>query len=502
MIVPLNLGRISDYRKFLAIKSLPAYEFRGRTAWFPDEYASLIVGEKATKPANVEYEPIDGLFDYQRDIARLAIRRRKFAAFVDCGLGKTLVGLEFARHAQSELAPRRKVLIVTPLMVVDQTLREAERFYGGSLDCEQVKANSLKTWLQEPGNAIGVTNYEALADDLDQGALGCLVLDESSMLKSAYGKHAQQCIRLGAGLDWKLCMTGTPAPNDRIEFANHAVFLDAFPTVNSFLSKFFINRGQTQDRWELKPHAVGAFYRSLSHWSIFLSNPATYGWKDNCGSIPPIRVHIHDVDLTDEQREVVTQKTGMLIVTDLGGITSRAAMGQIAKGKHEGRAIETNKPAFIKSLVDSWPDESTIIWCIYNGEQEAMERLFPDAASIDGSTPHEKRVGLIADFQAGRRKVLISKAKVLGFGLNLQVATRHVFSGLQDSYESYYQCVKRSNRVGSTKPLDVHIPVTEIERPMIDTVLRKTDRVDEDTAIQEELFKGQFIGEVNRHGVV
>ncbi len=773
MIVDLDTGSIADYRRFLAIKSMPVYEFRGRTAWFPDEYAARVgVGPKAS--AAVEYEPIPGLFDYQRDIARLAIRRRKFAAFVDCvagetlvdtehgprridemteptrvwcrddsgrktlayaspswvngfapiyeyvmesgrrvrataghrfmtpsgwrrgdelqlgesllvsdasrpqtssgcvpstrgaddrryertvpdstgrcsayhrrddarlpsgrdsgrsstpsqadaharslrrshsggpergsgysrrhrpdgllsmnhfgspalttagvgefrplafcstctgesirisrpvrggtipgpqalephpsggspisdvrsdslgfswdtlvaihyirddvfydievpgpanyiadgvvshncGLGKTLIALEFARHVAA-VESGRKVLILTPLMVVDQFAGEAERFYGDALPVERIASRDLAAWSASPGGGVGICNYEGLTDEMDRGNLAALVCDESSIMKSAYGKHARQLLRVGAGLDWKLCLTGTPAPNDRIEFANHAVFLDAFPTVNSFLAKFFINRGETANRWEIKPHAVGAFYRALSHWSIFLSDPATYGWKDNASGIPPLEVHVHDVEMTDEQHRAVWDATGQWFAASAGGVASRQKLGQIAKGRHKGEDVATLKPEYIKALVDSWPD-STVVWCIYNDEQDRMAAMFPDAASIDGSTPHAERMRLLDDFKAGRRKVLISKAKVLGYGLNLQVATRHVFSGLQDSYESYYQCVKRSNRYGSTSTLHVHIPVTDVERPMIETVLAKADRIDHDTRIQEAMFR-------------
>lgn len=488
MIVELDTSSVADYRRFLAIKSLPSYEFRGRSAWFPDEYAG-VVGVEAKASAAVDYEPIPGLFDYQRDIARLAIRRRKFAAFCDCGLGKTLIALEFARHVAA-VEPGRKVLILTPLMVVDQFAGEAERFYEGTLSVERIASRDLETWASSPGGGIGISNYEGLTDDMDRGNLAALVCDESSIMKSAYGKHARQLLKVGAGLGWKLCLTGTPAPNDRIEFANHAVFLDAFPTVNAFLAKFFINRGETANRWEIKPHAVGSFYRALSHWSIFLSDPATYGWRDNASGIPPIEVQIHDVEMTAGQREAVTETTGQFFATKSGGVTSRQKLGQIAKGRHKGADVETNKPEFIRALVESWSgSESTVIWCIYNDEQDRMAAMFPAAASIDGSTPHAERMQLLDDFKAGRRKVLISKAKVLGYGLNLQVATRHVFSGLQDSYESYYQCVKRSNRYGSTKTLRVHIPVTDVERPMIETVLAKADRIDHDTRIQEAMFR-------------
>jgi len=480
---------IESYRLFLKVKQLPAYAIQGRTATFPDEYASLVGA--LPPPANISYEPHAGLFDYQRDISRMAIAKRRFAVFAECGLGKTFIMSEFARHVAAAM-PREKVaLIVSPLMVIDQTIDEIQRFYGGNLRLEKVSAAMLPTWLTTPqGTArIGITNYEAIRDGLRPGRLGALIADESGYLKSHYGKWGSRLIDLGAGLPYKLCLTGTPAPNDRIEFANHAVFLDQFPNVNAFLARFFVNRGQTAERWELRPHALQPFYRALSHWCIFLSDPSVYGWRDNCETIPPIHVNIHDVDLTDEQNAAVGRETGSLFVTDIGGICGRAKLGRLAKGHHNGKAISTNKPAYIRALVDSWPQESTIIWCIYNHEQELMEKTFPEAASIAGDTPHETRMRLIGEFQRGERRILISKAKVLGFGLNLQVCTRMVFSGLQDSWEAFHQCVKRANRIGSTLPLNVHIPVTDIERPMIDTVLRKANRIEADTAEQERIFR-------------
>jgi hypothetical protein len=486
MQVALNPNSIADYETFLRIKQLPAYSFRGRLATFPDEYASSI-GVTTPHKASGVFTHLAGLFDYQRDIVSLAIKKRKFAIFADCGLGKTLMLLEFARAAHD--ACRGGVLIVAPLMTVEQTVGEAKRFYGDSLPIEIVKAKDLAAWLLTCNGKIGITNYDAMHEGLPQGQLAALILDESSMLKSHYGKWGQACLNLGRGLEWKLCCTGTPAPNDRIEYANHAVFLDAFPTVNSFLATYFINRGQTDNRWELKAHALRPFYRSLSHWCIFLTNPATYGWKDNCESIPPINVTIHEVPLTQEQKALVQQHVGGLFVTSMGGITTRAKLGQIAKGAVGGVEIETNKPAFIKDLIGSFGSASTILWSIYNQEQETLAKLLPDAANISGATPIERRHELIADFKSGSRKVLISKPKILGFGLNLQIATKQVFNGLKDSYEEYYQAVKRSNRYGSTEPLEVHIPITEIEEPMVANVLRKAKRVQQDCDEQEAIFK-------------
>lgn len=406
----------------------------------------------------------------------------------NCGLGKTLILLEYARAVADRLPAGRCVLIVSPLMVVPQTLSEAARFYGDSLPIEQVRAAGLPAWLASGRARVGITNYEAITDRVEPGRLGALILDESSMLKSHYGSWARRLIELGRGLDWKLCLTGTPAPNDRIEYGNHAVLLDRFPNVNAFLARYFVNRGQTDNRWELKPHGLRPFYRSLSDWCLFLANPATYGWKDNVGTIPPINVHVHDVPLTAAQRSLVAKASGDMYGSP-GGITSRSRLGQLAKGRFEGRDVDTAKPAFVADLVRSWPCEQTLVWCLYNREQDAVEAALPEAAGLRGDTPDEDRFAAIARFQAGEVPALVSKPRVLGFGLNLQAATRQVFSGLEDSYESYYQAVKRSNRVGSTRPLNVHLPVTEIERAMVETVLRKARRVEADTREQEALFK-------------
>lgn len=484
----IDTKSVDDYRTFLKIKSLPSYRIAGHLAEFPDKYASAI-GVKVKKSSS-NYSAPSWMFDYQKAITEMAVGAQKFAVFADCGLGKTPIILEFARHAAKCIDKGKRLLIVSPLMVVKQTMGEVVKFFGKQIPIVKVPANELNGFLQGEGHfRIGITNYEAIRDDTPQGCLGGLILDESSMLKSHYGKWGTSLIRMGRGLEWKLACTGTPAPNDRIEYANHAVFLDAFPTVNSFLAKFFVNRGQTQERWELKAHALDGFYRALSHWSIFLTNPATYGWKDNTANIPPINVHIHDVGLTDEQSEAVFKKTNRLFVDEAGGITKRSTLAQIGKGIVDGVQIESMKPDYIRNLIGSWPEESTIVWCNYNLEQEMMADVIPGAANIDGSTPYEDRERIVAAFKAGEIKTLVTKPKILGFGLNLQIATRHVFSSLQDSYESYYQAVKRSNRIGSARPLNVHIPVTEVERPMVDNVLRKSGMVQRDTEEQERIFR-------------
>lgn len=270
-----------------------------------------------------------------------------------------------------------------------------------------------------------------------------LLVHNSSMLKSHYGKWGTKLIELGRGLDWKLAMTGTPAPNDRIEYANHAVLLDAFPTVNSFLATYFVNRGETGERWELKPHALGSFYRALSHWCVFLSDPSVYGWRDNVGTLPPIQVHVHDVEMGEALSARAREATGKLFVDGAGGIVSRGKLARMA------REDGSPKPAFVRSLVDSWQaEESTLIWCRFNDEQDKLASLFPEAGSIDGRTPEAERSRLIRAFQSGAIRTLITKTAVLGFGLNLQVATRQVFSGIDDCYDQETEILTRDGWKG------------------------------------------------------
>jgi hypothetical protein len=490
MQLTLNPRSLADYRTFLAVKRLPSWSIRGRLATFPDEYADRLNLHVAPTPT--AYTPEPWLYDYQRDITRMAIERGKFAVFADCGLGKSNIMLSYARHVREVVGPDRRVLIVTPPMVVNQLAGEARKFWGDSLPVEVVKACDLQMWLlgKSENAAVGITNYEALKKDTQPGRLAALIPDESSILKSSYGVYGQTLIRLGQGLEWKLCCTGTPAPNDRIEYANHAVFLDRHPTVNSFLAKYFINTGKTGERWEIKPHAMKPFYRSLSDWCIFLSNPAVYGWKDNIGTIPPINVHVHEVEMTEDQKRWVHSNVGTLIAIDAGGITKRSAFGQVAKGFYKGENFATNKYDVVRDLIDGWKaTESTLAWCLFDEEQERLtDALGEGAESMYGKTTMARRVEMIERFLSGESRTIISKSKILGYGLNLQMATRQVFSGLADSYESFYQCVKRSNRIGSTKPLNVHLPICEIEEPMVENVLKKSRRVESDTKEQEQVF--------------
>jgi hypothetical protein len=268
MRLTLDPQSLADYQRFLAIKRLPVYAFEGRTAVVPNEYADRLGCDVRPRDESAVYAPHSQLFDYQRDITKIAIEKRRFCIFADCGLGKTLIFLEFAKYVSEVLPERQAVLIVSPLMVVKQTLAECKRFYGDTLAIQQVRTSELPGWLQYDsgcvvdGNCrIGITNYEALTDDVHAGRIGALILDESSILKSHYGKWGQKCLELARGLEWKMACTGTPAPNDRIEYANHAV-LQQFS--RSVLRKPWAD-GQPLGNQAARPGAVLSTSLALVH---------------------------------------------------------------------------------------------------------------------------------------------------------------------------------------------------------------------------------------------
>lgn len=397
-----NTYSMESYREFIRLKSIPKYDWVGRQAIVPEEY-SYLFDRLAYEKTDVPYSPSEYLFDYQAAISAIGIRKKKFCVFAQPGRWKTAIMLEMARHAFKALPKDKSAMIVSPLMVCEQTIEEAVRFYGEDERTPVfVPANRLQSWMKDHGGKrIAITNYEGIKDDLTVGSVGAILEDESSTNKNSGGAWSNRLINIGRGLEFKWCFTGTPAPNDQIEYANHAVFMDHKRTVNEFLASYFINRGKTNERWELKKHAVSRFYADLAHWCIFLSDPATYGWKDNCGTLPPIHIHIERIELTDEQRKLAQKITGTLCTANIGGIGMRGKLSQISKGKN---GIKTNKTEFIQNLVNSWPKESTIIWCRFNDEQAIMERAFPEAGSIKGDTPHEDRMRIIHDFKAGKLK--------------------------------------------------------------------------------------------------
>lgn len=324
---------LDSYRDFLRLKKLPMHRVDGNTIHYeefdgiPDEARSALA---------------DHLFDYQQFIVSLALAKKRYAVFADVGLGKTAIFLEWCRHV-SKLVYPKKTLIISQLHLIRQTLDEQVKFYGWTniTDINRDFGGDINAFLDREngkweGCPVGIVNVDKFRNAFRlQDEIGAVVLDESSILKNAVGKIRTNLINSCKGIEFKLCCTATPAPNDRQEYANHALFLGYIDNWKQFFTKFFYNTGSGND-FVLKPHAKTAFYSFLSEWSIFLKSPARYGFADNLHDLKPAEVIWDSIPLTDDQRTAALRygsrgQQGLFGINP-GGMTDRNRISQISKG--------------------------------------------------------------------------------------------------------------------------------------------------------------------------
>ena len=385
------------------------------------------------------------LFPFQRDLTRWALAKGCSAIFADTGLGKTFMQLEWARLLDCI------TLIVAPLTVARQTVWEGAKL---GLDVSHVRdQNQLQ-------GKLNITNYEML-DHFDPSAFGAVVLDESSILKSLTGKTRKKLIEMFAKTPYRLCCTATPAPNDIAEIANHAEFLGIMRRVD-MLATFFVHDDKG---WRLRGHATEHFYRWLASWGISVKKPSDLGYDDDDFILPELRISPHFVP-TDYC------PPGQLFFTKLRGIQDRSRVRRATINERVAQAIE-----LVNSDQNQW-----IIWCGLNDEQTGiMANLNDQAVSVYGSLSSDSKAERIEAFQNGDHRVLVSKPRICGFGMNFQHCHKMIFLGLSDSWESYYQCVRRCWRYGQKNPVDAHIILSEIEDAIWHNIQAKEKRAEEMT---------------------
>jgi len=253
---------------------------------------------------------------------------------------------------------------------------------------------------------------------------------------------------------YRLACTATPAPNDHTELANHAEFIGAMTRVE-MLAAFFVH---DDDGWRLKGHAADAMYRWMAGWAVAARRPSdvTGCTDDDLGyQLPPLRIHGHTV-------EVNAAPEGQLFATSLGGVGGRAKARKATMAERVGLAAD---------LLTH--DRPAIAWCGLNDEADQVAAAVPGAVNLHGALPPDAKVEMIEAFMTGEARVLVSKPSIAGFGLNLQHAADQVFVGLGDSYEAYYQAIRRSWRFGQTKPVDVHVVVSDLEAEVVANVRAK-----------------------------
>lgn len=377
------------------------------------------------------------LYPFQQAIVRWAVKLGRAAIFADCGLGKSFMQIEWARQVQGHVGGT--VLFVAPLAVAAQTIAEAERL---GVVIERVT---------QPGSdaPFQITNYERLEGFVGT-PLTAIVLDESSILKSIDGKTRTLLLKSFTSVPYRLCCTATPAPNDVSELANHAEFLGAMSRAE-MLATFFVHDSDDLS-WRLKGHAAAEMWRWMSRWAVFVRRPSDMGFADEGWALPEL--HIAD--------EVV--KTGLSV--ELGGITKRSA---VRKQTLNARVERLAQMIIADESGDSW-----LVWCDLNDEGRELHRLLgASSVLIEGQDDEDTRVEREAAWRTGKVRVLISKPKIFGFGLNWQHCHRMAFLGLGDSYEQYYQAIRRCWRFGQAHPVDVRIVISDVEGAIAENVKAK-----------------------------
>ena len=477
-----------NYEDYLNAKLEPQYMVKGRTI--------VISRSPINTDLTVEVANEDHLFDYQKFILTEAIKRQRYAVFADCGLGKTAMFLAWIRRIIPALQGK-KVLIITPLMVLNQTLDEEEKFYH-ERTIEDIHEGSLEDWALNGKSQVAITNFEKFYEKKElYSNVAAVVLDESSILKNGEGKTRTGIIETTRGIPWKLCCSATPAPNDREEYASHATFLEYVRSNNEFFSMFFVN---SDEGWQIKAHGLEAFYQYLSSWSVFLRNPEHYGFSDNLAKLPKPTFETVMIEWTDEQKKMLTN-------LHKGALDRKHFLIMLSKGFYKDASgkvqnVNNNKIATTLNILAENKGCPAVVWVTYNYEQELYLEAFKQTnyrvAEISGATDEVSRVRIIEDFRAGKYDVLISKPKLLGFGLNLQFVTVQIFSGLTDSYEQFYQCVRRSHRFGATESVKVYLPVTNAEKHILNNVMHKKDTFEFDCNKQETDFIKNLQNDLNK----
>lgn len=384
------------------------------------------------------------LFPWQAAIVRWALQKGRAAIWADCGLGKTIMQVEWAR------AIGGRGLIFAPLCVAEQTVDEARKF---GVAVQYAVRES------EAGDGLTITNYERI-DSFDLSRYQAVVIDESSILKAMDGKTRGKLIEACAAVPYRLCCTATPSPNDIAELANHAEFLGLM-TRPEFLATWFVKKEDGQG-WRLKGHAREPFFRWLSSWAVALRSPSDIGYPNDGFALPALRVVDHIL--------AVDGPAGDALFPEMGtrGIGGRLSARRASLEDRTQAAADLIMTASGQHAACQW-----MLWCGLNSESEALARLIPGAVEVAGSDSAAEKSGAVRAFTRGDIRVLISKPKILGFGMNFQQCHHMAFVGLSDSYEAYYQCVRRSWRFGQREPVEAHVIFSEAERVVIENVRRK-----------------------------
>jgi superfamily II DNA or RNA helicase len=384
------------------------------------------------------------LFPHQSALVAWAIRRGRAAVFADTGLGKSRMQLAWADAVRRHTG--RPVLILAPLAVAPQTVAE-----GMELGIE---VKHCRDGSEVAGQGIVITNYDRL-HRFEPGAFAGVVLDESSCIKHHDAKTLRVLLEAFRDTPFKLCATATPAPNDWTELGTHAEFL-GICTRAEMLAEYFTHDGGDTSVWRLKGHARDLFWQWVCQWGALIRRPSDLGFDDGAYALPPLHLHEHIV-------KTAMPTSGMLFAVEAQSLSERRDARRLSLADRVADCA-----TIVKGDAEPW-----VVWCDLNAEGDALTAAIPGAVQIAGSDPVDVKEQRLADFAAGKFRVLVSKPSICGFGLNWQHAARMAFVGVTDSFESYYQAVRRCWRFGQTRPVHVHIFASKAEGAVVSNLRRK-----------------------------
>lgn len=421
------------------------------------------VESKARREVATGHQPGElpsAMFDFQRVVSSWAIRRGRAAIFADTGLGKTLMQLAWAQDVATHTGGI--VVILAPLAVSEQTIEQGRQF--------GITVNRVPHGETPEGDGVWITNYERM-DAIDFASLHGLVLDESSILKSHDGKTRTKLIEVAQGIPYRLSCTATPSPNDFEELGNQCEFLGVMSRTE-MLATYFVNDTGDTGTWRLKKWGRSKFWEWMGSWAVVLRNPSDIGYDGARYILPPLEYFEHVV----ESRSI-------------GDLFAKPASTMQERRQAQRESIE-DRCRKVAAIVANEPDEPWLIWCHLNDEAELLESLIPGSVNVQGSDTQEYKTKNMLGFSRGSVRILVSKAKLCGFGMNWQHCARIAFVGLDDSFEKFYQAVRRCYRFGQTRSVHVHVVVAESEGMVLSNLKRKEAQHHEMSASMIEHMRG------------
>lgn len=387
----------------------------------------------------------DRMFSHQKSATEFALSKGRAALFLDTGLGKSGCEAVFAAECATETG--KPSLILTPLAVARQMQRECEAFGVAAAVIREDGDSDCK---------VQIANYERIKK-LDVSKYGAVVLDESSILKAFAGSTKRALVEAFAKTPYRLAATATPAPNDHMEIGQHSEFLGVMPGPE-MLSRWFITDQTKMGKYRLKGHARDAFWRWVASWARAASLPSDLGGDDTGFVLPPLQNELHTVavDLSSDDGDTLFRMP---------------SMGAMDVHKEKQRTL--SERVTVAAQIANTHDGPAVVWCERDDESEALTAAIPDAVEVKGSMTLDAKEAALDAFTLGERRVIVTKPKLAGFGLNWQHARCQVFASLSHSYEQYYQAVRRSWRFGQTGEVTAHVVIAETELPIWRNVQRK-----------------------------